>query len=86
MGRVLKTIIAIALLVSVVVVFVSPFVDLDPTALGAAKAALTLSLSIAVSAFALSDRIRRILGAARAVRPDHSLPAFSLNKLCSLLC
>jgi uncharacterized membrane protein YGL010W len=75
----------ITLILSVVVVFVSPMVNLEPTALRAARAALALALAIASVAFLFSfwgtrDGFR-FVGLPR-------LPFFGvlLDLICSKIC
>ena len=84
--RSLKIAIGLLLLFSVLLVFVSPYVDLDPTALRAAQAALVLVLSIAVNAFLLFCLIRH--QAYRAYQPlvaDPS-PGSLVDLICARLC
>jgi hypothetical protein len=79
---VLKTVVAIAVLVSVVVVCISPFVNLDPTSLSAVKAALALSLAMAGSALLLCYQVRRQVAGLDVFLP----PSFSSSSLLELLC
>jgi hypothetical protein len=84
--RVLKTIVAVALIVCVLVVCISPFVDLDPTALSAAKAALALCLAIAGTAFLLCYRLHNFW-MQPCISPLSALSRVSLlNLLCSRTC
>ncbi len=81
-----KALLAIALLLSVLFVFISPVSDLDPSAMRAAQAALALALAIAAYAFLISCRIdSNYLSGRLYSRP--SLPrAALLSLLCFFIC
>ena len=85
-GRSIKIIIALLLLFTVVVVCVSPYVDLDPTALRAAQAALALALSIVGNAFLLCCLIRFHAHQLCSFSVSDSSPGSLLDLVCSRLC
>jgi hypothetical protein len=82
---ILKTIVAIALVVCVLAVCISPFVNLDPTSLSASKAALALSLAIVGSAFLFCYVIPQQLTAV-SVPGRVSSSSSLLQLLCSRIC
>ncbi|MGE5110405.1 MAG: hypothetical protein ACM3JB_06085 [Acidobacteriaceae bacterium] len=77
-----KALLAIALLLSVLVVFISPVSDLDPSAMRAAQAALALALAIAAYAFEIFCRIQSNYFSGRL----YSRPSLPHAALLSLLC
>jgi hypothetical protein len=85
-GRSLKIVIALLVLFSVAAVCISPFVDLDPSALRSAQAALALALAIAGNAYLLCCVIRaQSEWVWPAPGPGRS-PGTLLDLLCSLIC
>ncbi len=86
MGQRLKIFVAVVVLFSVAAVCISPYVDLDPTALRAAQAALDLALAIAGNAFLLCCLIREQTSQLWLTPGSERSPGTLLNLLCSLLC
>lgn len=71
---------------TLVVVLVSPYVDLDPTALRAAQAALALVLSIAGNAFLLYCLIRYQAHRLCRLSVSDLSPGSILDLVCSRTC
>jgi len=85
-GQWIKFLVALVLVFSVVVVCVSPYVDLEPTALRAAQAALALVLSIAGNALLLFCLIRQQAHRLYLSPVAESSPGSLLDLTCSRIC
>lgn len=81
-------IVALVLLIAVLVVFISPAVDLDPTALRSMRSAQALLMGILAIATALTGFLSQVLLALVPMRDDFLVIVddhlFDLN--CSRLC
>ena len=79
----------ILLIVSVVTIFVSPAVDLQPTALRAMKGATLLLAGLVLAGFVLCARLSVLVALTAIFVERHSVPSPTpdlLNLNCALLC
>lgn len=89
MGRAITAVVVILLLLSVIAIFVSPAVDLQPTALRAMKCASLLFAALLLAGTALCARLQVPIGSLRRIAENQSFPSPPpdlLELICVRLC